>query len=374
MKKIASFFGIEYTSIAEQITKTRGTPKKYDIGTVFEFAEGNGFPKFVLDRKNNKPRLLFKVIPDLKCLDNLVTLKTILVNGEVPSKSPYFAYAVPIGYGKLTPEQYIGLGIESDSDVHFAVYVFKEECRTLTTILKNDSIQGILDGSYNFNYSQRIQIKNNLINLYYTLEDLSELYEKVPYRILHYDIKPDNYLVDNDNNIYTVDFDQSGFLKTNKSELVRPTADLSQYDYLFLPYEVVTPKENAMYDTDKRLWALKEIYTEIWMAWLLLFNVLTGLPNPFMFCRSYDHKTIFEFLRSNNITDLFSEKTYEKGDRFNKHNNGTKKQYIQNLITHLNKSLTKGQKEIMNTIFIKGFYSFPDRPDFYRYKTEFSKY
>lgn len=375
MKKIASFYGIEYTSIAEQITKSQGTPKKYDIGTVYEFAEGNGFPKFILDRNNNKPRLLIKVIPDLKSMDNLITLKTLLVKGGVPSKSPYFAYAVPIGYGTLTPSQYIGLDRESDSNVYFAVYVFKENCKNLTTIFEDDTMQGLLDGSYLFKYQERNRIANNLIDLYYTLEDLSELYENVPYRILHYDIKPDNYLIDSNNNIYTVDFDQSGFIRTNKSGLVRPMVDLSQYDYLFLPYEVlVTKKEEAKSDTDKRLWEVKEIYTETWMAWLLLFRILTGISNPFMFCRSYDHNTIYQFLQTNSISDLFSERAYELGDSLKKYDNATKKQYIQNLITHFNKSLSKGQKEIMNAIFIKGFYSFPDRPDFYRYKTEFLKY
>lgn len=376
MNQVTSF-QLKYTNIEDNISKPSSITQKVEKGDICVFSEGNGIPKFLFYRNPKyKPTLLIKIIPNIKSVKNLVKLKSILDKGIPYFKNSPFAHAVPIGYGKFSKDESRKLNLNPDNDMNFTIYIYKHGCNGLNTIFQEDNFQDIIDGKNTFKYALRNILADKIIDLFFLLEDLSEYYDGCPpYQILHHDIKPENYIIDEHNNIFIVDFDQSGYLNTfDKSNFVKPLADLRQYDFLFLPYEVIMDKCEVKSKIDIELWEYKEVYTERWMAWLLILRILTGIENPFMFCQSYDYQTVYQFIHSNKITDLFSKRAYELGDIFKKYELNLKNKYIQNLTSHFNRTLSYGQREMMNSIFLKGFSNFFSRPSFYSYKNEYYKY
>jgi hypothetical protein len=374
-------FNLVYTSIREENTRVdKAKSVKSYHGQISEFGDGNGDPKFLFANEDtNKPKLLIKTFNNKDQVNNLRFLKTILDIGKNEFRFSPFAYAAPIGYGFFESEAQKVLEISGQGNVPFMVYVFNEESQDLQKIISQDNHNDIIIGKQKFNYLRSNSIALKLFNLYGLLENLQLQYHQCEqYQIIHYDIKAANYILDSNDNIFIVDLDQSGvYGRVKKVYVYKPFCDLTIYESsgVLLPYEISTEKESSTSQIDKELWNMKERYTEIWMAWSLIYRVLTGFQSPFFFLRTTNHENINHFIKSNNITDLFSKSTYLRGDSFDcyaKNDEQKKHEFINNISLHVDKAVSKDLRDMMNQVFIKGFYDFNLRPTFYKLSQEYN--
>lgn len=380
LKLVNPSFNLVYTSIREENTQRKGGAEKSELGKMYIVTdiEGNGFHKFIFDREiEGKPRLLIKTFTKKETVENLKFLKFAVDTGIDNFKYSPFPYAIPIGYEIFEKETYKKLGKDSLIDVPFTVYIFKEDCEDLSSVFENDDEEDIFTNNHNFDYAKRKMVADKLIDLYSIIENINLRYNDCDkYQILHYDIKPSNYLIDKYEDIFFIDFDQSGLYSYVQDKFIyRPIANISTNKFLFLPAELLYEKGNFNANANLDLWYKKELYTERWMSWLLLFRILTGLRNPFRFYDYYEHDMVYSFIKSNSIRDIFSEKAYTLGNCFHQvRNEQDRKKYLQNLMDHFDKGLTFGLKEMMNDVFLKGFYDFSLRPSFFKYNYQHSKY
>ena len=377
---ITSTFELVYTSIREENTKqAHRSPVKTYTGEIAYFGDGNGNPKFIFDNYSTgkpKPTLLIKVFNDEAYIKRLKLIKTILDIGKNEFRYSPFAFAAPIGYGFFDSGKNEILGLGNQPRTPFMVYVFNKNSNDLQKVISVDNKSKIISGSADFNHDSRIAIAHKLFELFRILENLQLTYQKCEqYQIVHYDIKAANYIVDTMGNIFIVDLDSSGLYHWDKKKFIfSPLFDLTLYESsMLLPYEVSCTVEKAKSMLDRERWHVKERYSEIWLAWSLIYRVLTGFQSPFFFLQTKDHHQIYTFLKENNITDLFSVDTLSKGDFLDKYVNskGSKSKSIKEVHAHLLKAVSPQLRSMINKVFIQGFYEFHLRPYFFRLSKDF---
>jgi hypothetical protein len=374
---ISPSFTLVYTSIREENTKNNGkSPVKVFVGEVSFFGDGNGDPKFLFEKyQEGKPKLLIKTFNDNYQVNCLRYLKTILDIGKNEFRFSPFVYAAPIGYGTFSKYSQSILEIGGQEQVPFMVYVFNENSNDLQKLISVDNKDEILSGMANFDYKRRKAIASRLFELFRLLENLKLQYDRCEqFQIIHYDIKAANYIIDDADNIFIVDLDQSGlFDLITRKFIYRPTCDLLNYDFLLLPYEVLVSKYNSKSKIDQERWEIKEKHTEIWLAWLLIYRVLTGFESPFFFLNTTDHSKIDQFIKRHTIKSLFSKETLQSGDFLNGYikDPSSKLKLIENIANHFQSAVSQPYQTMMNQVFINGFYEFNLRPSFFRLYNEF---
>lgn len=367
-------FQLRYISVKElNMKRNYAAATKVLSGNISVFDDAGSSPKFLFRQHDGKRyTFLIKLFHDDRTVENMIALKTQLDIGG-SHKGSIFEFAVPIGFNRLDYQDVLllntleGCSLNTDCSFYILVYIYKAGCKSLQSIFEDNFFERIEKAQYLFNSRYRVKIADSLFTLYSILENIQFFFRGCkPYQVLHYDIKPENYLLDSFDNIYLVDLDQSGLYDIPKDRFVFPPTCKPYYFY-FLPYEVDADITRASSLQDTENWENRVLYTERWLAWLLLFRVLTDIENPFWFVNSNKAEVVANFIKTNNIGDLFSEKTIACEIKYAYLTDTKKRRDTQMRIAHhLNSVVPENYKHAMNHVFIKGLTQFSARPNFYK--------
>ncbi|MCB0536265.1 MAG: hypothetical protein KDE33_01940 [Bacteroidetes bacterium] len=357
------------------------------LGEIEYFEKGKNHKWIFVPKKGNGKKYLIKAFPNVEMVRRLITIKKIFLKGSTKTRFSPFRYAAPFGYGIFKEDHFKSLGIPYLQDTYFMVYYFADEYKDLSCVFMEDDLREIVFQSKKFDYTRRKKIAKQFFNIYSSLENLQEYSPSChPFQILHYDIKADNYLIGANDEVLIIDIDQSGLylhIKPTPEIITEYWIDESAivgkrifkpkcepFGFYFLPYEYKAKEINIKDNLHKEFWANKEKATEIWLAWLMIFRVLTGIQNPFIFIGSRNIEEVYLFIQENKVEDLFSLSPFIAGDFLKNiipdQNERAKK--LENITDHYNNSLSPHIKEILNTVFLKGYYNFYSRPKFNKYK------